>query len=317
MGLNLNDKKAVVAEVSAQVANAQTIAIAEYRGIEVGDLTVLRKQARESGVYLRVLKNTLVRRAVANTQFAGLADQMVGPLIYSVSADPVAAAKVLNDFAKTNDKLVLKAGSYAGKVLDKAGVQALASVPSREELLSKLLYVMQAPVAGFVRALDALAKQREAGDRSLHDVQQLGEQLFAARDGGECLHAGLVEHLAGIGTGLQDELVVGLGEVVENLGRGHRICGHAVNQRTNHLIGQPGELGVRDGATDQGVLQHAQVNARFACLLAQHGEVTDLDTTIFGNRDRLSVCHLCRNLGDDSFFVVQIETHQVFPPIKS
>ncbi len=161
MGLNLNDKKAVVAEVSAQVANAQTIAIAEYRGIEVGDLTVLRKKARESGVYLRVLKNTLVRRAVEGTPFAGLADHMVGPLIYSVSVDPVAAAKVLNDFAKTNDKLVLKAGSYAGKVLDKAGVQALASVPSREELLSKLLYVMQAPVAGFVRALDALAKQRE------------------------------------------------------------------------------------------------------------------------------------------------------------
>lgn len=161
MGLNLNDKKAVVAEVSAQVANAQTIAIAEYRGIEVGDLTVLRKKARESGVYLRVLKNTLVRRAVADTPFAGLADHMVGPLIYSVSADPVAAAKVLSDFAKTNDKLVLKAGSYAGKVLDKAGVQALASVPSREELLSKLLYVMQAPVAGFVRGLAALATQRE------------------------------------------------------------------------------------------------------------------------------------------------------------
>jgi large subunit ribosomal protein L10 len=161
VGLNLNDKKAVVAEVSAQVANAQTIVVAEYRGIEVTDLTVLRKKARESGVYLRVLKNTLVRRAVAGTEFAGLADQMVGPLIYSVSADPVAAAKVLADFAKTNDKLVLKAGSYAGKVLDKAGVQALASVPSREELLSKLLYVMQAPVAGFVRGLAALATQRE------------------------------------------------------------------------------------------------------------------------------------------------------------
>lgn len=161
MGLNLNDKKAVVAEVSAQVATAQTIAVAEYRGIEVVDLTALRKKARESGVYLRVLKNTLVRRAVADTPFAGLADQLVGPLIYSISDDPVAAAKVLNDFAKTNDKLVLKAGSYAGKVLDKAGVQALASVPSREELLSKLLYVMQAPVAGFARALDALAKQRE------------------------------------------------------------------------------------------------------------------------------------------------------------
>ena len=161
MGLNLNDKKAVVAEVSAQVANAQTIAIAEYRGIEVGDLTVLRRKARESGVYLRVLKNTLVRRAVAGTPFAGLADHMVGPLIYSVSADPVAAAKILSDFAKTNDKLVLKAGSYAGKVLDKAGLQALASIPSREELLSKLLYVMKAPVTGFAVCLGALAKQRE------------------------------------------------------------------------------------------------------------------------------------------------------------
>jgi len=162
VGLNLNDKKAVVAEVSAQVANAQTIAIAEYRGIEVGDLTVLRRKARESGVYLRVLKNTLVRRAVDGTPFAGLAEHMVGPLIYSVSADPVAAAKVLHDFAKTNDKLVLKAGSYSGKVLDKAGVQALASIPSREELLSKLLFVMQAPVSGFARALGALAAQREA-----------------------------------------------------------------------------------------------------------------------------------------------------------
>ena len=161
MGLNLNDKKAVVAEVSAQVANAQTIVIAEYRGIEVGDLTVLRRKARESGVYLRVLKNTLVRRAVAGSSFAGLAEHMVGPLIYSVSTDPVAAAKVLNDFAKTNDKLVLKAGSYAGKVLDKAGVQALASIPSRDELLAKLLYVMKAPVTGFAVCLGALAKQRE------------------------------------------------------------------------------------------------------------------------------------------------------------
>lgn len=161
MGLNLNDKKAVVAEVSAQVAKAQTIALAEYRGIEVGDLTRLRAKARESGVYLRVLKNTLVRRAVAGTPFADLADQMVGPIIYGISEDPVAAAKVLNDFGKTNDKLVLKAGSYAGKVLDKEGIKALASIPSREELLAKLLGVMQAPVSGFAGALAALAKQRE------------------------------------------------------------------------------------------------------------------------------------------------------------
>lgn len=161
MGLNLDEKKAVVDEVSAQVVKAQTIVLAEYSGIEVGDLTRLRAQARKSGVYLRVLKNTLVRRAVAGSPFAALAEQMSGPLIYSISADPVAAAKVLNDFAKTNDKLILKAGAYAGKVLDKAAVQALASIPSREELLAKLLGVMKAPVSGFACALGALAKQRE------------------------------------------------------------------------------------------------------------------------------------------------------------
>jgi large subunit ribosomal protein L10 len=161
MGLNLDEKKAVVAEVSAQVATAQTIVVAEYSGIEVVPLTKLRAQARKSGVYLRVLKNTLVRRAVADSAFADLAEKMTGPLIYGFSQDPVAAAKVLNDFAKTNDKLVLKAGEYAGKVLDKAGVQALASIPSRDELLAKLLGVMKAPVSGFAVALGALAKQRE------------------------------------------------------------------------------------------------------------------------------------------------------------
>ncbi len=161
MGLNLEDKKAVVAEVAAQVANAQTIVLAEYRGIAVGDLTQLRAKARQSGVYLRVLRNTLARRAVAGTSFEALADQMLGPLIFGISSDPVAAAKVLQEFSKGNDKLVLKAGSYAGKVLDKAGVQALAAIPGREELLAKLLGVMKAPVSGFAIALGALARQRE------------------------------------------------------------------------------------------------------------------------------------------------------------
>lgn len=161
MGLNLNDKQAVVAEVSEQLGKAQTVVVAEYSGIPVGQLTALRSKAREAGVYLRVLKNTLVRRAVVDTPFAPLADQMSGPLIYSLSSDPVAAAKVLNDFAKTNDKLVLKAGCYAGKVLDKDGVKALASIPSREELLARLLGVMQAPVSGFAGVVAALAKQRE------------------------------------------------------------------------------------------------------------------------------------------------------------
>jgi len=161
LSLNLNDKKAVVAEVSAKVANAQTIVVAEYRGIQVGHLTQLRAKARAEGVYMRVLKNTLARRAVEGTPFASLADQMTGPLIYSISEDAVAAAKVVNDFAKTNDKLVIKAGNYAGKPLDKAGVTALASIPSREVLISQLLGVMQAPVSGFARALAALAKQKE------------------------------------------------------------------------------------------------------------------------------------------------------------
>lgn len=161
MSLNLDDKKAVVAEVVARVADAQTIVVAEYRGVKVSDLTVLRKKARESGVYLRVLKNTLVRRAVVGTSFADLAQHMAGPLIYSMSADPVAAAKVLSDFSKTNDKLIMKAGSYAGKVLDTEGVKALAAIPGREELLARLLGVMQAPVSGFAGAMAALAKKRE------------------------------------------------------------------------------------------------------------------------------------------------------------
>ena len=157
MGLNLNDKKAVVAEVSAKVATAQTIAVAEYRGIQVGHLTQLRAKARAQGVYLRVLKNTLARRAVEGTAFASLASEMTGPLIYSISEDAVAAARVMSDFAKTNDKLVIKAGNYAGKSLDKAAVSALASIPSHEVLLAQLLGVMQAPVSGFARALAALA----------------------------------------------------------------------------------------------------------------------------------------------------------------
>lgn len=164
MGLNLDQKKEVVAGVAAEVAGAQVIVIAENRGLEVGDVTRLRAQARAQGVYLRVLKNTLARRAVEGTPFAELAEQLTGPLIYGISEDAVAPAKVLNDFAKGNDKLVLRAGSYEGKVLDAAAVKALASIPSREELLSKLLFVMQAPVSGFARALGALAAKQGEGE---------------------------------------------------------------------------------------------------------------------------------------------------------
>jgi len=160
VGLNLNDKKAVVAEVSAKVATAQTIVVAEYRGIQVSHLTQLRAKARAQGVYMRVLKNTLARRSVEGTPFAPLADAMTGPLIYAISDDAVAAAKVVADFAKTNDKLVVKAGNFAGKQLDVAAVTALANIPSREVLISQLLGVMQAPVSGFARALAALAAKK-------------------------------------------------------------------------------------------------------------------------------------------------------------
>ena len=160
MGLNLQEKQAVVAEVSAQVAQAQTIVVAEYRCIAVGDITKLRANARSSGVYLRVLKNTLARRAVQGTPFEALSEKMVGPLVYGISADPIAAAKVVHEFARTNDKLVIKAGSYNGKALDAAGVTALANVPPKEVLLAQLLGLLQSPVSGFARVISAVAEQK-------------------------------------------------------------------------------------------------------------------------------------------------------------
>lgn len=154
MSLNLEEKKAIVAEVTAQVANAQAIIIAEYRGIEVGQMTQLRAKTRESGIYFRVIKNSLVRRAVADTPYAGLAKYMVGPLVYGIGADPVATAKVLHEFAKDNEKFVIKVGAIGQNVMSRDEISALAALPSREELLSKLLGTMQAPIAKFVQTLN-------------------------------------------------------------------------------------------------------------------------------------------------------------------
>ncbi len=160
MSLNRNEKAAVVAEVTAQVARSQTLALAEYRGLTVADLDKLRRQARDKGVYLHVLKNTLARRAVAGTPFEPAAEHMVGPLIYGFSEDAVAAAKVVTDFAKTNDKLVLKAGAFAGKALDANGVKALAAIPSKEVLLSQLVGLLQSPISRLARVVSALAESR-------------------------------------------------------------------------------------------------------------------------------------------------------------
>ncbi len=161
MGLNLHEKQAVVTEVSAQVAQAQTIVLAEYRGIEVGDITRLRATARNSGVYFHVLKNTLARRAVQGTPFEALAEKMVGPLVYSISADPVAAAKVVHDFAKTNDKLVIKAGAMAGSVMSADEVKVLAAIPGRNELIARLMATMNATTSKFVRTLAAIRDKNE------------------------------------------------------------------------------------------------------------------------------------------------------------
>ena len=154
MGLNLEEKQAVVAEISAQVAQAQAIVVAEYRGLGVAQMTDLRKQARGSGIYLRVLKNTLARRAVAETPFAGLAEKMIGPLAYGISSDPVKVAKVLHEFARGNDKFVIKAGAMANFVMSPKDVASLATMPSRDELIAKLMATMQAPIATFVRTLN-------------------------------------------------------------------------------------------------------------------------------------------------------------------
>ena len=132
MSLNIEGKKEVVAEVSERLKKAHTVVLAKYRGLPVEDITVLRSQARASGVYLRVLKNTLARRAVKGTPFEKLADQMVGPLAYGISDDPVAAAKVLHEYSKTNEKLVIKGGAMPGHMMNAKEVGQLATMPGRE-----------------------------------------------------------------------------------------------------------------------------------------------------------------------------------------
>ena len=172
MSLNLQDKKEVVAEVSERLKKAQTVVLAEFRGLPVEAVTVLRSQARASGVYLRVLKNTLARRAVQGTPFEKLADKMVGPLAYGISDDPVAAAKVLHLYAKGNDKLVIKGGMMPNYLMSAKEVGSLATMPSREELLSKLMGTMQAPIAKFVRTLNEVPGKFVRTVAAVRDAKQ-------------------------------------------------------------------------------------------------------------------------------------------------
>jgi len=164
LSLNRSEKEAVVSDVTSLAAKAQTLVMAEYRGITVADMTKLRNDARSKAVTLSVLKNTLARRAVAGSSFEIVADQMTGPLIYGFSEDAVAAAKVVADFAKTNDKLVIRGGAIGGKALDVEGVKQLASIPSKEVLLAQLLGLMQSPISRTARVLAALAEKRGGGE---------------------------------------------------------------------------------------------------------------------------------------------------------
>ena len=164
MSLNRTEKAAVVTDVAAQVARSQALALAEYRGLTVDHLNALRRQARDKGVYLHVLKNTLARRAVKGTPFEVAAESMVGPLIYGFSEDAVAAAKVIADFAKSNDKLVVKAGAYAGKALNADAVKALAAIPSKEVLLAQVAGLLKSPIQRTAGVLAALAEKKSDGE---------------------------------------------------------------------------------------------------------------------------------------------------------
>ncbi|MFN8892201.1 MAG: 50S ribosomal protein L10 [Betaproteobacteria bacterium] len=163
MSLNRNEKAAVITDVGRQAARAQTLALAEYRGLTVENLNKLRVDARSKGVYLHVLKNTLARRAVAGTPFEVAQGAMVGPLIYGFSEDAVAAAKVIADVAKTNDKLVIQGGAYAGKVLNADGVKALASIPSREVLIAQVAGLLKSPIQRMAGVLAAVAEKKGGG----------------------------------------------------------------------------------------------------------------------------------------------------------
>jgi large subunit ribosomal protein L10 len=154
MALRLDDKKALVAEVAAVAANAQSVVAAEYRGLTVTQMTDLRARARKNGVYLRVVKNTLARKAIAGTPFECVGKSLKGPLILAFSKeDPGAAARLVKTFARDNDKLVATVLSLGGSALAAKDLDKVASLPTKQQALGQLVGVIQAPISKFVRTL--------------------------------------------------------------------------------------------------------------------------------------------------------------------
>lgn len=175
MAISLAEKKAIVADVAEVAASAHSAVAAEYRGLTVAEMTELRIKAREAGVYLRVVRNTLARRAVEGTDFECMQDGLTGPLVLAFAQDePGASARVIGDFAKTHDKLQVRVVAFGGKLLDPSELDALAKMPTREEALSMLVGVMQAPVSKFVRTM------AEPTGKFVRTVAALREKLEAA-----------------------------------------------------------------------------------------------------------------------------------------
>jgi len=172
LGFNLEQKQAVVAEISTRLAIAQAVIVAEYRGLDVGRVTQLRAKAKKSGMYLRVLKNTLARRAVKGTPFEKLVDKMVGPLMYGIATDPVAGAKVLSEFARENEHFVIRGGAMPNTMMSDKDIKALALLPSREELLSKLVGTMLAPLAKLARTLNEVPGKFVRTLAAVHEAKQ-------------------------------------------------------------------------------------------------------------------------------------------------
>ena len=173
MALNLEDKKALVAEVAEVASKAQSVVAAEYRGLTVGQMTELRAKARKSGVYVRVVKNTLARKALAGTSFESVGPRLKGPLVLAFSKDdPGAAARVVKDFAKTNEKLVATLVSLGGQVLPAKDLETVASLPTREQALSILLGTLKAPVQKFVSTLAAAPSKLVRTVAAVRDQKQ-------------------------------------------------------------------------------------------------------------------------------------------------
>ena len=173
MALNLEDKKALVAEVAAVAQKAQSVVAAEYRGLTVGQMTELRAKARKQGVYMRVVKNTLARKALAGTSFETVGPKLKGPLVLAFSKDdPGAAARVVKDFAKANEKLVATLVSLGGQVLPGGDLEKVASLPTREQALSMLLGVLKAPITKLAGTLAAPASKLARTVAAVRDQKQ-------------------------------------------------------------------------------------------------------------------------------------------------